>query len=333
MAGNPNYPTDLLTTTWEIFLSTQPSDAVFGDLVLFDVLSKKSKVSKRGGIKILQPLMYAKSTAVGSYSGWDVLDLSPQEGLTNAEFDWKFYYGSLAISNEELFRNSGKAQMIDLLESKWAQAKMSLADKINKDMFLDGTGNGGKDITGLALMADSAGTYGGINRSTNTWWGAQETNVGGVLAITGSTGMRRMYNDCSLGRGRVTPDFIITTQAGFESYEALLDANMRYTITQAKTPVFQNLNLMFRDTPLFWDDYCQTGTMYFLNSNFIKLVVFSERDGGVNKGDDRDTGDFRTEPFQTPQNQDGKVAKFFWQGQLVASNCRHLGKLTGISNA
>lgn len=328
---NPNFPNDLLSTTWEIFISTQTEDAVFGDLVLFDVLSKKSKVTKSGGIKLLTPLMYAKSQAVGSYEGYDVLDISPQEGLTNAEFTWKHYYGTVAIARTELMQNMGEARMINLLEAKWRQAKMSLADRLNQDMFLDGTGNNGKNLVGLELMVDSAGTYGNINRTTSTWWQANETNVGGALTITGSTGMRRMFNDCSLGRGRVIPDFIITTQSIFESYEALLDTNMRYSIQQPQTPVFQNMNLMFRNTPVFWDDYCQSGTMYFLNSEFIQLVTFSERDGGVNKGGKSDTATFTAKPFQEPENQDAQVAKFFWSGALAASNCRHLGKLTGIS--
>lgn len=328
---NPNYPNDLLSTTWEIFIKSQPADAVFGDLVLFDVLSKKAKVTKRGGIKLITPLMYAKSQAVGSYDGYDTFDISPQEGLTNAEYEWKWYYGTVAISNIELRKNSGEAQMINLLEAKWRQAKMSLADLMNQHMFLDGTGNGGKNLVGLALMVDSAGTYGGINRTTNTWWSANETNVNGNLSITGSTGMRRMFNDCSLGRGRVIPDFIITTQAVFEAYEALLDNNMRYSIQQPQTPVFQNLNMMFRNTPLFWDDYCQTGTMYFLNSEFIEFVNFSDMDGSLNKGETSDTATFTTKPFVEPENSDTRVAKFLWGGALAASNCRHFGKLTGIT--
>jgi hypothetical protein len=276
--------------------------------------------------------MYAKSTAVGSYSGWDALDTSPQQGLTNAEYDWKQYYGTVAISAQEELQNQGPAAQLDILKARFEQAKMSLADAMNADMFLDGTGNNSKDITGLALMVDSAGTYGNIVRSTNTWWSANETAVGGALAIAGSTGMRRMYNDCSLGRGRMTPDFIVTTQIGYEAYEAVMDPNMRFSNNGDQNVGFKNQNLVFRNASLFWDDYCQSGIMYFLNSKVMRLVVMPGRDGGVNSGEDRDRGDFRTEPFQTPINQDGKVAKFFWMGQLTSSNCRHLGKSTGLTN-
>lgn len=332
MPGNSNYPTDLLSTTWEIFMRKMPSDAIFGDLVLWDVLSKKAHTTKKGGIKILEPLMYAKSTAVGSYSGWDTFDISPQEGLTHAEFDWKFYYLTVAISQEEEDRNSGEAAVIDLLEAKIKQAKMSLADKVNTDLFLDGTGNSSKEITGLALAVDSAGTYGNIARASNTWWGANETNVGGALAVAGASGLRRMYNDCSLGRGRRTPDFGVTTQIVYEAYEALMDSNMRYSTGGEQNVGFKNQNLRFRDMSLFYDDLCQSGVLYMLNAEFMKLVTFNEKSGGVSKGERNDSGDFRLEPFMKPINQAGRVAKAFWAGQLTMSNCRHQGKLTGLTN-
>jgi hypothetical protein len=332
VAGNANYTSDLLSSTFEIFMKDQPSDTIFGDLVLWDVLSKKGKVTKRGGSMVLEPLMYSKSSAVGSYSGYDVLDISPQQGLTNAQFNWKQYYGTVAISSEEELKNRGPMALLDILKARFAQAKMSLADKMNSDMFLDGTGNNSKDVDGLAIAIDSAGTYGNIVRSANSWWGAQETAVSGVLAIQGSTGMRRMFNDCSLGRGRVTPDFMLTTQAVFEAYEALMDPNMRFTNSGTKDVGFANQNLMFRDKPLFWDDYCQSGLMYFANTEFLRIVIQEGRDGGVSKGDDRDNGDFRVEPFEKPINQDAKIAKFFWMGNLVSGNCRHQGKLTGLTN-
>lgn len=331
---NSNYGSDILSSTFEVFMRNQPTQTVFGDLVLFDYLGSHDKVTKKGGQKVTEPLMYSKSSAVGSYSGWDTLDVSPQTGLTVAEWDWKQYYGTVAINSQEELMNRGPAQIVDLLKAKFMQAKMSLADKLDSDAFLDGTGNSSKDITGLALAVDSAGTYGNISRSAQTWWGSIETAVGGALAVAGATGMRRIWNDCSLGRGRVTPDGIITTQAGFESYEALMDANMRFFTNSDKNVGFRNLNLMFRDAPLFWDDYCQSGTMYFLNSNYLRIAIMDPRDGGLNKSDDgNDEGDFRTEPFEKPINQDGKVAKFFWMGQLTSANCQRNGKLTGITNA
>ena len=318
MAGNPNYDTALLTTTFNKFVSKQAADVIFNDLALFEYLNSKGSVKKRvdGGVKMLVHLMYGKNTAVQSYSGYDTLDVSPQEGLTNAEFELKQYNIPISISGREEELNAGEAQMIDLLESKWDQARMSLRDKLNSDGFLDGTGNNSKDITGLALMVDSAGTYGNIPRATNSWWAAQETAVGGSLTIEGSAGMRRIYNDCSLGKGTMVPDGILTTQTLFEKYESLMAPYMRYTVGGDANAVFTNDNLRFRKAMMFWDAECQSEVMYFLNSNVIEMRV---------------KRDMQVVPFQVPINQDAKVAHIRWMGELVAKNCRHLGKLTGAT--
>lgn len=319
MPGNANYSTAVLTATFQIFLSKTPKDAIFNDLPLFAWLNSKGKIKRKGGTPILTPLMYGKSSAVGSYQGYDLLDVSPQEGLTNAQFTWKQYYATVTISGKEELENSGEGQQIDLLEAKWAQAKMSLEDKLDSDSFLDGTGNGGLDITGLALAVDSAGTYGNIARSTNTWWSAQETAVGGVLAIGGTGGMRRIYNDCAFGRGKRTPDLILAPQICYEAYEALMDPYMRYSNTGDQNVGFKSQSLRFRDASMFYDEYCQSGVMYFLNSEYINFLVHPERDMHVGG-------------FQTPPNQDAKSAKILEFGEITVSNCRHLGKLTGITN-
>lgn len=320
MPGNSNYSTDVLTTTFEVFLSKQPKDAIFQDLALLDVLDKRAKTKRKGGIKLLEPLMYAKSSSGGSYSGWDTFDVAPQQGLTNAEFLWKYYYWSITINGQEEQENAGEGQMIDLLEAKWEQTKMSMVDAIGSDLFLDGTGNSSKKVTGLALAVDNAGTYGNIARSSNTWWQSQENGNAVALAVSGANGLRRMFNDCSYGKMKRTPNLIVTTQEGFESYEALMDTNMRYSNTGEQNVGFARPNLMFRDAPMFWDDYCQDATLYMLNTDFLKWIVNSDRD-------------MAPTPFKTPTNQDGKVAQVLWAGNLTCSNCRHQGKFTALTNA
>lgn len=318
MAGNANYDTALLSSTLEKFIEKQPVDTFFQDLALWDWLKGTGGIKKRvdGGLKMLVPLMYAANSTVQRYSGYDTLDISPQEGFTAAEFEIKGYNGAITISGEDELKNAGEAQMWDLLEGKWDQLKLSFMDYLNADAYLDGTQGNGKGITGLALMIDSTGTYGNIARASNSWWAAQETAVSAALAIDGSTGMRRMYNDCSLGKGSMVPNGLLTTQAIFETYESLMSPYLRYTVTGEGNAVFQSDNLKFRKAALMWDEECQSGIMYFLNSKVIEMRVRK---------------DMTTTPFQTPINQDSKVAHVRFWGQLVAKNCRHLGKLTGIS--
>lgn len=317
---NPNYDTDLLTTTFEKFLNRQAADAVFNELPLFEYLNGRGKVKRKadGGRKLLTPIMYAGNSTVQSYSGYDRLDISPQEGFTNAEYDWKQYSGAVSISGSEEEQNAGETQMLNLLDSKWMQLRISFRDELNTDAFADGTGNGGKDMVGLSLMVDSAGTYGNIARGSNSWWAAQETATGGPLTVDGSAGMRRMYNDCSLGKGSMLPDFLLTTQEIFEEYESLMAPYIRYGVSGEANASFKADNLKFRRSMMTWDHECQSGVLYFLNSQVVEFVIKEGRD-------------FKVTPFQTPIDQDAKVAKILWMGALAANNCRHLGKLTGIT--
>ncbi len=303
MAGNANYSTALLTTTFERFLSKTAADAIFEDLALFEWLNGNGGVKRRadGGLKLLEPLMYGKNSAGGSYDGYDTFDVSPQEGFTNAEFEYKQYYQTITISGREEEINDGEAKQLDLLKLKWDQAKMSLRDTLNTDAFLDGTGNSSKNITGLALMIDSAGTYGNIARSTNSWWAAQETAVGGALTIDGSTGMLKMYNDCSLGKKRMVPNAILTTQTIYEAYEMQMAPQIRYQTSGNANATFSNDNLRFRNATMFWDETCQSGIMYFLNSRVMQFVLKQGRD-------------FKTRAFKVPANQDAKVAQILFMG-------------------
>ena len=54
-----------------------------------------------GGRKIITPLEYAKNTAQGFYSGYDVLDTTPSDPVTSAVWDWKQAYANISISGEE----------------------------------------------------------------------------------------------------------------------------------------------------------------------------------------------------------------------------------------
>lgn len=324
---NSNYANDVASTTLEIFMRDKPSDVIFKGIPLWEQLKSKNRIRKAGGKRIEEPLMYAKSTAVGSYSGNDLLDISPQVGFTNADFDWKQYYATVTINGADERKNQGPMAIYSLLDAKWEQARMSLADAMAADIFLDGTGNSSKKLTGLALAVDSAGTYGNISRTANTWWSSIETAVTGVLVLQGSTGLRKIYNDVQRGQNSMQADLGITTQTGFESYVALSDSGMRFTTAGDGNLSYTTPSINYMGLRIVWDQYCQSGTFYVLNTQHMTLVTMEDMAGPDYKGD------FAVVPFQRPANQDSKTAQLLWMGNLTTNNCARQGKLTGITNA
>lgn len=192
------------------------------------------------------------------------------------------------------------------------QAEMSLIESMNGDLFTDGTGNSSKDLTGLVLAIDSAGTYGNIARSTETWWSSQETAVSGPLTIDS---MRTMYNDCSKGYRKAHPDLIVTDQTEYEAYEAKLQPDMRFSDNKLADAGFENL--AFKGSKMVFDEQCNDGVMYFINTEMMGLRVHKD-------------AKFTVTDEQRPVDQDAFVKQILWMGNLVTKNSARQGKLTGL---
>lgn len=303
----------VLTTTLANYRQTL-IDNVFNDFILLWWFQQKGRTRKEdGGASIVEHLMYEKSTGGKWYNGYEVLDTTPQEGMTMAEFLWKQCAYSICISRLEERQNSGKSRMINLLEAKTFQAEQSIKDNIASAM-LNST-QITKAIHPLSVLVDSAGTVGSISRTTNTWWASTET-ASGSFASQGISDMRTMYNTVATASGKEHPDLILTTQTIYEYYENSLMPQVRYQSLSMADAGFESLR--FKGSDIVYDQYVPSGEMYFLNSKYISFVV------------DKET-DFITTPFVRPTNQDGKVAQILFMGNTTVNNCRRHGKLTGIT--
>lgn len=296
----------LLATTLKNYNETLVDNIHKGN-ALFLMLKKKGAIKMLdGGERIVQPLMYAKNDTARSYSGWDPLLVTPQEGIDAAEYNWKQASAAIAISGEELRKNSGsKTKIIDLLDARVKQAEMSIKEEIGTEIQSDGTGNGSKDITGLKAMISDSGTYGGINSATYTWWKAtKESTAATTIAI-----WRTQFNSASID-GNDHPDLISTTQAIYEGYEAKLTQNANYVSYQTPGQGSKTLGdagyqaLEFKGQPLIWDALIPTGYVWFLNLSHMKLAVHSD-------------ANFKITDKLQPVNQDGFVRHILFMGNLT----------------
>jgi hypothetical protein len=305
--ANPNFDT-LLSTTLANYRD-QLTDNVFTARPLTYFLMDKGRIRMlNGGTKIVEPLIYGESTTVGSYSGYDSIALTPQAGITAAEYDWKQYVASISISGIEEAKNNGEQEIINLLEAKIMQAEESMREGFNKMFFADGTGNGGKNWNGLGNLVEASGTVGGIDRAANTWWQSYEENTAGALTLAQ---MGLAYNTVSVGNDH--PDMILTTEVLYSKYESLLQPQLRYTDTRTADAGFQNL--LFKAAPIVYDVHCPTGVMFFLNSKYLTLVGHSSKW-------------FSQTPFVTPEDVDARYALIMCYGNLTCRNSAKQGKLT-----
>lgn len=307
MPGNPNFDS-LLSTTIANYRK-RLTDNIFEARPLTFWLTDKGRMRMdNGGTKIVEPLLYGSNSTVASYSGYDTVSLTPQEGISAAEFDWKQLAVSIAISGIEEAKNNGEQAILNLLDAKIMQAEETLKDKFSEMFFGNGTGNSGKDWLGLGAIVESGNTVGGIDSSTETWWRSYEENTAGALTLAQMT---TAYNTVSNGNDH--PDMILTTQTLFEKYESLLQPQLRYTDTKTADAGFQNL--LFKAAPVAYDNDCTAGVVYFLNSKYLTLVGHSQKW-------------FTQTEFVRPENMDARYALIFCYGNLTVRNRKRLGKLT-----
>ena len=305
----------LLSTTLAAIPKKKFADNIFTKIPLFMWFKKKAKMTVDGGANLALPLMYGKNATAKSYSGYGVIDTTPQEGLTAASYLWAQYAATISISGlEDRIQNVGTAAIIKILESKVTQAEMSLADKLDIDLWASATT--GTNINTAVTLVDQTTTIGQVSKSSNSWWQCQ-TVASGSFAARGLSDMRNLYNTItnqSLAKG--APDLIISDQPSFQYYEGTVQPQIRYSDTDMADAGFENLR--FKGATMTYDPNTPSGKMYMLSSDALKLVT--------NKGTN-----FITTKFIQPSNQDAKVAQILWAGQLASDNIRRLGSLTGIT--
>lgn len=320
MAGNVNFD-NLLTTTLES-RTGKLADNVTDNNALLSRLKERGNIRPiSGGTKIVEELEYGESDTYW-YSGYDTLTFNNPQLFTAAEYELKLLAAPIGCSGEELLKNSGRERVIDLMEAKIKNAEKSLANQMSVGIYSDGTGNSGKQLTGLkALVADdpTTGTVGGINRATsgNEFWRNQTSTAGSALtASTIYAAMNGVFLACS--RGSDKPDLIVADDSMFKTYEASLVPQQRFTNAKLGEAGFENLK--FKGADVIYDGgiggACPSKHMYFLNTEYLKLRPHRERNFKL-------IGDRE----RVAINQDAIYRIIGWAGNLTMSNAQLQGVL------
>lgn len=278
---------------------------------------KKNQRTGYSGTKLQVPVRYARNTNTGWYSGADLFLTNDIETHTKAEVTWKDIYTSVVITGDDKDQNKGKNAVVNLLEEKLETARESLSYELTKGIFSDGTGTSNKQLTGLKAAVDdgtNTATYAGIERLTDaTWWKAKYIALGDYISWAA---MQAMYGD--LTDGEIRPDLIVTTQDVWDDiWEILTPVQRDDSNKLAGSYGYRSIN--FNGTPIVVDAQCPAGEMYFLNSKFIKLYPMAGYEN------------FKWTGWKQPTNQDVAVGQFIWKGNLLATNCRYLGRIVSIT--
>ena len=323
MALEQTLTDDFAHLTMQEYVEGETRDQFFDEFTLLGWMEKSTAMKRiAGGSSIVERLNIAENDQGGSYSGTDTFSNTPDETIDHAYYDFSKYEWPITSGSEEVLRNrNSPAAYGNLWMEKADIAMKSLRKRLNTDAQSDGTGNSGKNMEGLAIMIDSTTTYATLSRTTVAVWAANETAVGGALALDGANGMVRMYNDVSLGSGDEGQiNALFGTQNIVEAYEALLQNDMRFQSGGPGDGGFGRLT--FKGKPFLWDRAATSGVLYYIANSTFKTLIQRDRD-------------FFVTPIQNPENGTAQsevyLAHILLWIALVCVEPRRNGKLTGIS--
>jgi len=272
-----------------------------------------------GGNVIDQEISFAENGNAGFYSGYDPLPIAAQDVISAAEFSIKQAAVPVVISGLEQLQNAGKEKMIDLMDGRMGAAESTMANLLSGSISSDGTGSGGKEITGLNAavpLANTTGTYGGIDRATWTFWRNQINNTSGLTAATIQAAMNTLW--ASLVRGVDRPKLILFDNTLWNLYMASLQAQQRFVDTTSANLGFPSIKFMDADVVLDGGigGFCPAGTGFFLNLKYLYWRPHSARNMVPLSPNKRYS-----------VNQDAEVQILAWAGNLTCGGAQFQGRL------
>lgn len=311
---------DVLATTIEN-RSKKIADNVTKNNALLTYLSERGNIKTvSGGSLIMQELSFAENGNAGWYAGYDLLPVAAQDVLSAAQFPLKQAACPVIISGLEELQNSGKEQMIDLMDGRLGVAESTMSNLVAGGIYSDGTAFGGKQITGLDAavpIVPTAGTYGGIDRATWTFWQSKTTTAGAALTnLTVQAAMNTMW--ASLVRGMDRPDLIVMDGFMWGIYMGSLQAQQRFTDPNKAKLGFPTIQYMDADVVLDGGigGFCPAKTMFFLNTKYIFFRPHSARNFVPLNPNKR-----------YAINQDAEVQILAFAGALTMSGSQFQGRL------
>lgn len=301
------------------------ADNVTDNNALLNRLKSRGRIKPwRGGYTIRQELSFQDNATAMYYSGGEVLDISPADVISAAQYDPKQAVVAVTITGLEMLQNTGEEQIIDLLDARIEVAESSLQNLISTGIYSAGTGSGGKQITGLqaqVVTAPGSGTVGGINRSTWSFWRNQVFDFSSALSASASatnimTGFNTLHARAT--RGTDSPDLVILDNVFWGFFLAAQQTLQRYAADGEMAKAgFTTLKYMNADVVLDGGigGNCPANTGYFLNTKFLHWRPHSERNftriGGK----------------RVSTNQDAVVELIGFAGNLTSSGLQFQGIL------
>lgn len=316
MASPNSTFTELVTSTFRKVRKDVKDNLSNRNALLKHIYKRGNYRSEDGGLTIVTPLDYAANGTYQRYSDWDTLSIAASDVISAAEYQWRQIAVNIVASGREKRINSGESRIFSLAKSKMKNAIRTFNNNFSSDLYSDGTAT--NQINGLqALVADAGtGTVGGINSSTFTFW---QNSIFDCSAQSVTSSATTIENSMmlplwlNLDRGPDDqPDLIVMDNVYYKYFEASQTSIKRYMDSSNANAGLVSLKYKNADVYFDGNSGIPASHAYFLNTNYIELVVHRD-------------ADLEVVDSQRPINQDGDVIPVLWMGNLTLSNRKMQG--------
>lgn len=341
--ATPNVNWGEITTTTLFNRSKSLTDDVSKNNAILTRLSAKGKIKTfDGGQAIVQEIEYSENGTFKRYSGYDILNISPSDVFTAAQYPIAQAAVAVSISGLDELQNAGKERMINLLDARIVNAERTMKNNISSDIYSNGTADGGKQIGGLQLIVaavNNSGIIGGIDSGIWGFWQNAVMSFAAQGLTPGTATMQTMMNRLwlQLKRANDRPDLCIADNTYYRYYWESLQAIQRIAKDNDAMAGFESLKFMDMDvvadggfqgtttgntSPLgaggSWTSGsgAPAGSMYMLNSDYIHYRPHVDRNM------------VPLNPDRFAVNQDAMVKLIGWAGNVTCSNRFMQGLLT-----
>jgi len=305
-------------------------DLVSNSNALLYLMRRNNQFKTFSGPDIRERLLYNETGSYTRYQGYNFLNPTPTELINDAVFTPKLGAVSITLSGQDILNNSGKSQLMDIMNVHISAAEQELQDRFVEDLHSDGTASGGLQIGGLQLAIPTtvdSGTYGGISRVDNAIWRTTtydiDTDFTGITQATSST-MKSMMDQVMIARSRGPkgPNVILMSAEHYIAYTAALVSIQRIEGDAGLGKLgFTSLqyNGSGKSVPVVLEggigSAMPANTTYFIDTNALKFRYHPDRNFSKIGGK------------QMPINQDAIVQHIGFYGELTMANPLHMAKL------
>jgi hypothetical protein len=292
---------------------------------LMAALLSSAQVATGGLSPITAPLQGAPMVA-GQWVDYSGSFQQPgvQPGIQNAEFNLKAFVSTIPFLGME-----GLVQL-DYSAVPLIEARMNDSTNVTIDTFATALFNNvanQQQLVGLPAAIDDgtfASTYGGVSRTTNTFWKSTYVHNGGTTTPTRNL-MLQYISQVSKTTGEMPTIGIM----GFGTWTLLAQdftSAERYNVTPGSAfGADKKVESLFRaldvaGVPFYADPYCPEGTLYLINTNYLSLYLH-----------ERAAFSFTGFESTLPNNQLGYIGAILSLLELVDVKCKAHGKFDGLS--